>query len=55
MVDPRVAQRSPDHRTELGGNQNKARFARLIKVVMNQPLIASAGLQQRRPGLGFLN
>jgi hypothetical protein len=47
MVNSGVVQRASYRRTELTRHQHEARFARLVKIVVNETVIAAAGLQQR--------
>jgi hypothetical protein len=55
LGDPGSGKRRSDCRVERFGNNDKARFARPIKMITNEPLITTACLQQRRPRLGFMN
>ena len=55
LCDPGLVQRAADADPELSRHLNKARAARLIKIVVNEPLVASAGLEEapaqaRSPG-----
>ena len=51
LRDPRLVQRTADGGIELSRHRHEARLPRLIDIVVNEPLVATARLQQARPGL----
>ncbi len=53
--DPEAIKCGANRRAQPLRDRNKARFARPINMIVNQPLVGAPRLQQGRPGLGFAN